>query len=98
MSDIRSFFATTDSHAKRRAVAQAETNKKSKPCDLSVQKENDDGMSNGKSEPTDSRLGVLLTEPTWKSVLAPEFTKSYFKQLEAFLHREDMYVHCIYIL
>ncbi|KAF0695556.1 Aste57867_13596 [Aphanomyces stellatus] len=90
MSDIRSFFSS-DRPAKRRAGAS----KGDAPSPVAKKTKAEDAKKaeTEEAEPspavTSSSLAMLLTEPKWKELLAPEFKKNYFKQLEAFLVREQ---------
>ncbi|RHY88129.1 hypothetical protein DYB35_008608, partial [Aphanomyces astaci] len=83
MSDIRSFF-TKDRPAKRRAASDIEAPTKKAKASSSPPV---DPVSSPESSST--TLSALVTEPTWNDLLAPEFKKAYFKQLEAFLDREQ---------
>ncbi|RHY24025.1 hypothetical protein DYB25_003955 [Aphanomyces astaci] len=86
MSDIRSFFSK-DRPAKRRAASDIEAPTKKAKTSSSAPV---DPVSSPESSST--TLSALVTEPTWNDLLAPEFKKAYFKQLEAFLDREQKYV------
>ncbi|KAF0745048.1 hypothetical protein Ae201684P_011078 [Aphanomyces euteiches] len=91
MSDIRNFFSS-DRSAKRRAVETEEEPKKKTKVKSSLS-ENKEPNTVAESS---ASLFTLLTEPKWKDLLAPEFKKSYFKQLEAFLVREQKKKATIY--
>ncbi|OQR91428.1 uracil-DNA glycosylase [Achlya hypogyna] len=84
MSDIRAFFSKSD-RPKRAAAAPAtaEPTTKKQKAELGT----DDAAS--EAPPLTTTVAHLLTEPKWREILALEFKKSYFKQLDAFLVREQ---------
>ncbi|KDO31189.1 hypothetical protein SPRG_03806 [Saprolegnia parasitica CBS 223.65] len=92
MSDIRAFFTATDrpkrAAASRSSAEPAAKKVKETPTSTEAAPAEVAPTTTTSAAPAAS-VGDLLTELTWREMLAPEFKKSYFKSLDAFLVREQ---------
>ncbi|OQS07442.1 uracil-DNA glycosylase [Thraustotheca clavata] len=79
MSDIRNFF----SRPKRSAPSEAKEDERPQ------KKQKEEESKSTEAADTKATVAHLLTEPKWREVLAQEFKKSYFKNLDTFLVQEQ---------
>ncbi|EQC33240.1 uracil-DNA glycosylase [Saprolegnia diclina VS20] len=93
MSDIRAFFTASDrpkrAAASRSSAEPAAKKAKETPAATEAAPAEAAPTKTASAAPAPATVGDLLTEPTWREMLAPEFKKSYFKSLDAFLVREQ---------
>jgi len=103
MSDIRAFFSSTSEPRAKRVKRTVSTEEKcasneNEKTEVEAKSIDEDDTSGEKPNSTQVQLRKLLTEESWKEILAPEFQKGYFKSLQSFLTREYKYVSMLMAL